>query len=341
MSRQDFNDRSRKILQNKAIEGGVADNTRRIVLPQNTTDGLAELERHQGAIAYDTTLDKVVVDDGETGFSPVSSGSSSGANDTLSNLTAPTAINTDLTFDNNNRVIQIPEHTSGAGNGRSLTVKSGDVSLSGRNGGNLTLTGGNSPNGNRGGTVTITGGLGNSQRGGNIDITGGASTSALGGAVTIASGSGGSGRGAIKLQNGTEGTSGHVWKQDQTDGSGAWSTVSSQQNVTIQFNSVNTNIKLRKVDDMVTLMVTSPINDIAVVGPAQIAAPAASIPADFAPGDPYAFPFIITDGTTYFTAYLTVLTDGSVVMYDENYQDFASGSYVWDPFSVSWSTDAF
>lgn len=84
MSRSDFLDKARKVLQNKAIEGGVADNSHRIVLPQNSTSALAGLERHQGAIAYDSTLSSPVVDNGSSGFIELST--SSGAQ-TLSNKT--------------------------------------------------------------------------------------------------------------------------------------------------------------------------------------------------------------------------------------------------------------
>lgn len=66
-------DRAKRILQNKVYDGGEASPNSLMILPANTTDNLAALERHEAMIAYDTTLDVVVVDSG-AGFSPVSGG---------------------------------------------------------------------------------------------------------------------------------------------------------------------------------------------------------------------------------------------------------------------------
>lgn len=51
-------------LTNKDIDGGTAANTRRITLPKDTTANLAALTRKQGTIVYNTTTNKLNVDDG-------------------------------------------------------------------------------------------------------------------------------------------------------------------------------------------------------------------------------------------------------------------------------------
>ncbi len=65
-----FTDKSREILQNKAIDGGEASPSRYLELPSGTTAELAELPRREGSLAYDTTLNAVVCDNG-SGFSAV------------------------------------------------------------------------------------------------------------------------------------------------------------------------------------------------------------------------------------------------------------------------------
>lgn len=72
-----FVDSKSVILQNKDIDGGLAGNRDRITLPKNDTDSLAALERKEATLAYDTTLQKVVVDDG-SGFAEVGGGGGGG-----------------------------------------------------------------------------------------------------------------------------------------------------------------------------------------------------------------------------------------------------------------------
>lgn len=62
-------------LTNKDIDGGTASNTSRITLPQNTTVNLAALTRKEGTIAYDTTLNEVVYDNGSA-FQQIGGGGS-------------------------------------------------------------------------------------------------------------------------------------------------------------------------------------------------------------------------------------------------------------------------
>jgi hypothetical protein len=56
-------------------DGGVADSQHKLILPQNTTANLAQIPPETASIAYDTTLQEVVINTG-SGFTPVSSGSS-------------------------------------------------------------------------------------------------------------------------------------------------------------------------------------------------------------------------------------------------------------------------
>lgn len=80
-----------------AMQGGTADNQlNKLVLPSNTTSELANITPEAGVVAYDTTLQKVVFNDG-TSFAPISVPAAAGANTALSNLTA-TSINQDLIF---------------------------------------------------------------------------------------------------------------------------------------------------------------------------------------------------------------------------------------------------
>lgn len=87
-----------------SIDGGIADNENKIIIPQNTTANLAEITPQAGSIAYDTDQQKMVFNDG-TGFAPINAGGASGANTALSNLVAPTSVNQDLlSLDNTQNV---------------------------------------------------------------------------------------------------------------------------------------------------------------------------------------------------------------------------------------------
>jgi hypothetical protein len=77
------------------IDFTIADAQHQLIIPQNTTTNLADIPNKTASIAFDTTLDKVVFNDG-TGFAPISSGGGGGAALDLSNLTAPTAVNQSL-----------------------------------------------------------------------------------------------------------------------------------------------------------------------------------------------------------------------------------------------------
>lgn len=66
-----FPDKAAKTLQNKVLDGGMADNQHQIILPQNTTAKLAAMGNQTASIAYDTTIGSVVVNTG-AGFVSVS-----------------------------------------------------------------------------------------------------------------------------------------------------------------------------------------------------------------------------------------------------------------------------
>jgi hypothetical protein len=64
-------------LTNKDIDGGTASNTSRITVPKNTTSNLSGLTRKQGTLVYDTSLNKLFVDNGSS-LDQVGSGSGAG-----------------------------------------------------------------------------------------------------------------------------------------------------------------------------------------------------------------------------------------------------------------------
>lgn len=51
-------------ITNKDIDGGIASNTNRITIPKNTSTNLSGLTNKEASLAYDTVLNKVVVNDG-------------------------------------------------------------------------------------------------------------------------------------------------------------------------------------------------------------------------------------------------------------------------------------
>jgi uncharacterized delta-60 repeat protein len=55
-----------QVITNKDVDGGTASNSNRITLPKNTTVNLNALTRKQGTVMYDTTVNKVLYDDGST-----------------------------------------------------------------------------------------------------------------------------------------------------------------------------------------------------------------------------------------------------------------------------------
>lgn len=71
----EFSDKSFTVLENKYIDGGVADNVHVIKVPHNTTDALAAIEeKREGMVAFDTTSNQLVIVDNTGEFQSVSSG---------------------------------------------------------------------------------------------------------------------------------------------------------------------------------------------------------------------------------------------------------------------------
>ncbi len=223
--------------QNPAINGGIADALHKIIIPQNTTDNLAEINPQEvGSIAFDTTQNKVVVSDG-SGFQPV--GSSAGASQTLDNLTSPTAINQDLIF-SNDAVVQTASNPS-ADDSKTLTIQTGDADPGHRTGaltvksgtstrpGSVFVQAGDSSGAFGGGSLTLSSGS-NSSTGnaGSIHITSGSANGHIPGDIISLTGDDGSGgRGSIRFNDGSEGTSGQVWTSIDNLGAGAWQAASS------------------------------------------------------------------------------------------------------------------
>lgn len=59
---------------NPSIDPGIADNSRKIIVPKNTTAHLSEITNEEASLAYDTDLHELVINDG-SGFSPIGGGS--------------------------------------------------------------------------------------------------------------------------------------------------------------------------------------------------------------------------------------------------------------------------
>lgn len=78
-----------QVLTEKDFDGGTASNTSRVTLPKAATATLSGLTRKQGTVAYDTTLNKVVFDDGSV-LTAVGTGSGSGVPNYITNFDAET-----------------------------------------------------------------------------------------------------------------------------------------------------------------------------------------------------------------------------------------------------------
>lgn len=183
MANNGFLDKARKTFFNKDIDGSVASNISRVTLPKASTDALALLERKQATIAYDTTLESLVVDDGSA-FVPVSGGGSGGANDTLSNLSSPTAVNQNLIFDNGGTAtIQTKEDSIAT---KIIQLLTGNVVGSGQSG-RMVLATGASDNSSTG-RIDVLSGNSNGGTSGRINIATGSSDGATTGRIDIVTG---------------------------------------------------------------------------------------------------------------------------------------------------------
>lgn len=77
MSYRSSPDKTKKTLQNKVLDGGIAGDSSIIILPKNTTSGLDEITSEVGLLAYDTTQNEIVVDKG-SGWEVVGGGGGDG-----------------------------------------------------------------------------------------------------------------------------------------------------------------------------------------------------------------------------------------------------------------------
>lgn len=116
-----------QVLTNKDIDGGTASNSRRVTLPKNTTTNLNALTRKQGTVAYDTTLNAPVFDDGSN---LNQFGSATTSNFKIENLgIGVTSNGSALTFSITQAAGSTPAGGSGAVNVgfRSSTITTGTV----------------------------------------------------------------------------------------------------------------------------------------------------------------------------------------------------------------------
>lgn len=222
-----FPDRAAKTLQNKLFDGGLADQQHAIILPQNTTENLATIANVAGSIAYDNEAQQVVVNNG-SGFSAVGGGGGEGADQSLSNLTEPTAVNVDLIFDggfdahvttadvdgDDSAALTFKSGDADSGNSGLVKFQSGDVTTSGGSG-RVFVNSGNADNGSSG-RITIASGAG-ATASGNITINTGIAQATDGhtGIINLNTGStsdGAGNTGGINLTTGgsIDGASGNI-----------------------------------------------------------------------------------------------------------------------------------
>lgn len=79
----EFENRSKKVLVNKAFDGGHAGPTQWITVPHGTTAELAEQKRRVGSLAWNDDLDQLVVDDGSGFVAAGGGGTPTGDPDTV------------------------------------------------------------------------------------------------------------------------------------------------------------------------------------------------------------------------------------------------------------------
>lgn len=144
-------------------------------------------------------------------------GGGSGANTSLSNISA-TTVSADLKFQNIDNGTYPPQlWTVGTAdatgsNANDLTIRTGGATGGGTHGGTLRFVTGDAPHPHGMFFTTATA----------SPFVGGDP----GGPISFTTGNGPGGRGTIYLKNGSEGTVGHVWTSTGTGGEGAWQAAS-------------------------------------------------------------------------------------------------------------------
>lgn len=170
--------------------------------------------------AADGTAGYVLTTDGAGNLSWMPAGAGSGANQSLSNLTNPTAINQNLIFDAGTAAIVQTKDDSGV-NSQNLSILTGTTDLAS---GILTVSTGLTTGANNSGQLNLNSGTGaGSGSSGDILVGSGAADSGDSGNIKLQIGSSNTGnRGLIFLQDGTEGTAGSIWTSTNTSGAGHW-----------------------------------------------------------------------------------------------------------------------
>lgn len=147
------------------------------------------------------TLDPLVY----SGLVPSGGSGSTGANRTLSNLLAPTAVNQDLLFNTGSAAtIGTAPVTSGSAASKTIIVASGNNTGTGSSG-NVVVSSGSS--------------FANT---GSVQVFTASTTNGNSGDFLVSIGDASATKGAIKFQDGSEGTANYVWTSTDSVGSGHW-----------------------------------------------------------------------------------------------------------------------
>jgi len=174
--------------------------------------------------------------DSATGEGAWAAAGGGGANTALSNLDATTDLNSQLIFN----PLTSPNagmKTQNDGSSENINVTSGDASSVAGTSGYANISTGTATNsGGQSGDIRLLTGTA-SQQSGQVRIETNTVSAGAGitGDIIIGTGStsGGQTRGKIYLQDGTQGTSGHVWTSTGVNGEGAWAAASGGANTTL------------------------------------------------------------------------------------------------------------
>lgn len=186
-----------------------------LLVPRMSTADRTGLTPSEGMIIYDT--DDTAIE-GYMGGTWVTLGTGGGpaANQALSNLTNPTAINQTLNFDTGTTGI-VQTKDDNTANTQDMEILSG--ASTGFNSGNIVSYTGNAE---ASGAQIVQTGIGASSTSGSITLQSG-SAATISGNILLSIGNGGSSNGFIQLQpNAGSITAGQVWTATDSSGSGNW-----------------------------------------------------------------------------------------------------------------------